>query len=465
MPSFRTPVKKCGSATTDRQRSVDPEQKECSPENIPLTTSVRRSVGEWEAGKAPSPSSTNLKAVSPKPTTSGKQTKPPTQGSRNASVGDRTAEARACLVRAKTLLNQSRNIKTEIKTEVAQAVERLYQLVKEGEPGLHRERAVPPQDALPPNHPTNERKLEELHTLLQENSRVLGYIKENMAKQTEDLQSLVGATKTYASAVAEQPKGNIPDRKSALHSIAVTSESETDTGEEVLTKIRHSLAAREEGLKVEKVRKARDGKVIVSCSTMAERDQVAERLKRSGGHLKVDEIKNRDPLLLLRDVLNYNTDEDILSALRKQNGSLFKDLHEADARIEIRFRKRTRNPHASHVIVRVSPQIWRRALEAGVAYIDLQKVKVEDQSPLVQCSQCLGYGHSRRFCKDPVERCSHCGGPHLRSECSDLPAGIEPSCCNCTKAKLDKVDHNAFSSDCPIRKKWDAIARASIAYC
>lgn len=378
---------------------------------------------------------------------------------------ERVAEARACLVRAKTLLNQSRNIKTEIKTEVVQAVEKLYQLVKEGEP-VTRNRQRELTDVSPsPNTQIKERTLDDLHTLLKENSMALSQIKEGMAKQAEDLQSLVGATKTYASAVTGQPKGNIPDRKPALHSIAVTSESETDTGEEVLTKIRHSLAARDKGLRVEKVRKVKDGKVIVSCSTEAQRDLIAERLKGAGGHLIINEIKNRDPLLLLRNVLNYNTDEDIQSALRSQNGALFKDLNEADVRTEIRFRKKTRNPHVSHVVVRVSPQIWRRALEAGVAYIDLQKVKVEDQSPLIQCSQCLGYGHSRRFCKDSVERCSHCGGPHLRSECSDLLAGAEPSCCNCTGAKLERADHNAFSPDCPIRNKWDAIARASIAYC
>ncbi|GBP83806.1 hypothetical protein EVAR_56989_1 [Eumeta japonica] len=40
----------------------------------------------------------------------------------------------------------------------------------------------------------------------------------------------------------------------------------------------------------------------------------------------------------------------------------------------------------------------------------LQRRPVWDQSPLAQCSHCLGYGHSRRFCKEASEKCAHCVG-------------------------------------------------------
>lgn len=168
--------------------------------------------------------------------------------------------------------------------------------------------------------------------------------------------------------------------------------------------------------------------------------------------LNVEEIKNKDPLVILLDVLKYNTDEDVLNALRNQNKGIFGDL--VEQRMEIAFKKRTRNPHTHHIVMRVSPKLWRHLTNTETVLIDLQRVRVEDQSLLVQCSLWLGYGHGRRFCTGTVEKCSHCGGPHMKSECAD-----------CVHAKLDKVDHNAFSSVCPIRRKWEMLARATVAYC
>ncbi|KAL4702126.1 hypothetical protein ACJJTC_016668 [Scirpophaga incertulas] len=39
-----------------------------------------------------------------------------------------------------------------------------------------------------------------------------------------------------------------------------------------------------------------------------------------------------------------------------------------------------------------------------------------------------------------------------------------PSGVNCEEAKTGDSSHNAFSACCPIRRKWDSIARARVAY-
>ncbi|CAH2216016.1 jg23122, partial [Pararge aegeria aegeria] len=165
-------------------------------------------------------------------------------------------------------------------------------------------------------------------------------------------------------------------------------------------------------------------------------------------------------------VLSYNTDQEVLRALEKQNKTIFKDLEEDREKLEICFRKKTRNPHANHIVLRVPPRIWQRMTGAEAVHIDLQRVRVVDHSPLVQCSLCLGYGHNRKLCKDTTTKCSHCGGPHIKADCADWIANTPPRCCNCTRAGLEgSAEHNAFSRDCPVRRKWDALARSSIAYC
>ncbi|KAJ8718238.1 hypothetical protein PYW07_006168 [Mythimna separata] len=49
---------------------------------------------------------------------------------------DRTSEAKACLTKTKLNLGSSRNTKTEIKTAISEAAERLFQLVREAEAEL-----------------------------------------------------------------------------------------------------------------------------------------------------------------------------------------------------------------------------------------------------------------------------------------------------------------------------------------
>ncbi|KAL4705299.1 hypothetical protein ACJJTC_018985, partial [Scirpophaga incertulas] len=109
-------------------------------------------------------------------------------------------------------------------------------------------------------------------------------------------------------------------------------------------------------------------------------------------------------------------------ALKNQNPTIFSDLGEGEEEIKIKYRRKARNPLTSHYILATSPGVWRKAVERGTLRIDLQQVRVEDQSPLIQCTRCLGFGHSKRFCREEVDLCSHCGGPHLRGECPDYRA-------------------------------------------
>ncbi|CAH2225632.1 jg2421 [Pararge aegeria aegeria] len=383
----------------------------------------------------------------------------------------RLKEAKACVAKVKAQLNSSRNTKTEIKTEVTQAAERLYQLVKEAEiartPPLSstRERENP-KVPLDENQSQIEdiRKNDDLVKKLEEHSRVLKENTEEVLKLQKKMEKLQEEGLTYASVAAGR---NIrrPTEQAALHSVVVTSKDEEETGEEVLNRIRVAINAKEGGVQIDKVRKAKDRKVIVGCETKEQRDKVLHRLRESGDHLTVEEIKNKDPLVVLKDVLQYNTDEDVLRALKNQNQAILKALESDDNRMEIRFRKKTRNPLTCHIIMRVSPKLWAIMTTGGAVHIDLQKIRVADQSPLIQCSICLGYGHSRRFCKETQEKCSHCGGAHMKSNCEKWLAGATPSCCNCTRAGLDVVGHNAFGSECAVRRKWEALARATIAYC
>lgn len=469
MFGFRTPVKQTGN-DAEPQRSPTRD----------LTQNVRRSIGEWEAVNndaphlppvsQPGPAKTKQKQtllmenkITARRTSVEAVASPP----KPVKYADKTAEARACLNKAKIHLNNSRNLKTDIKTEVTQAIDRLYNIVKEleeekkGKGGKGTGKTVMTEDKQKGIAENSDimGKMEEHTKMLIENNKKIDELKAAIEQQNGNLERI-----SYASITATNLEKRTPER-SALHSIIVTSEKETDSGEVVLSKVREAIDAKEGWVKVTRVRKAKDRKIIMSCDTKEEREKVKERLEKAGKHLIVEDAKNKDPLIILKDVLLANSDEDVIKAMKNQNRAIFHGLDEGEDRVVVKYRRKARNPHTGHIVVSTSPKIWKRVVDTGALHIDLQYIRVADQSPLVQCSRCLGYGHTKKLCQETVDLCGHCGGPHMRTECAEWMAGVTPSCRNCSKAKLGRTDHNAFSQDCPIRKRWDILARSAIAYC
>lgn len=403
---------------------------------------------------------------------------------------DRLVEAKACMQKVNTQLGSSRNIKSEIKTEVKKAVERLYELVKEAE--MERKGAgiggntsyevstveigimteIEKRDILLAGiNKTLDKNIsnDEILKKLQENTKLLeqGNSKiEELTRTVECYQTEIKETRSsYASVVATNlvPKGLRVGM--TLHSLAITPNNQEDSGDDVLDRVREVLNVTDGEVEIERVRKAKDRKVIIGCKTQADREKVKEKLSKVKSHLTIEDIKNKDPLVMIIGVLKSHKDEDIYKALRNQNKKVFQGLSEEDSKMEVAYKIRNRNPHTQRVIMRVATKLWQRLTNAGSVRIDMQPLRVVDRSPLVQCSMCLAYGHGKRLCTETQPRCSHCGGLHLKTDCRELVMGSAPSCINCTRNKRPDVEHNAFSETCSVRAKWDEIARSAVAYC
>lgn len=193
-------------------------------------------------------------------------------------------------------------------------------------------------------------------------------------------------------------------------------------------------------------------------------EKIKEKIQKSE-NLKTHETTSKNPLVQLKNVMNCLTDMEILEAINKQNAEIVEGLSEEEKQItKVRFKRKTRNPLQSHVVLEVHPKLWNNMMASQSLFIDVQKITVEDKSPLIQCTRCLSYGHSRRVCTEQKDLCSHCGGEHTRVDCPRYAEGCKAECKNCSRARFRDLEHDAFSGDCPVRRKWDAIARSSVQY-
>ncbi|XP_068621210.1 uncharacterized protein [Battus philenor] len=311
--------------------------------------------------------------------------------------------------------------------------------------------------------PTNESSGECNSQLREIKSQIREFtnVQEEIRKEINTARNI---TLSYAEVLAGKSATHHAHPQNPKHTIIVSSTEEKDTSEEILEKVRKAVNAKGEAIQIDRMRKARNKKVVVSCNSEQNLEKITEKLQSSES-LQAQKARNKDPLVIIRDLLAYNTDEDIITALKKQNGDTLAHIPEDEYRIIVKYRRKARNPHENHVILQVSPKVHRNLIAAGVVYIDIQKRTVKDQSPLIQCTKCLGFGHGKKTCTTTETLCSHCSGPHLRSECPSWISGDGPSCRNCNLAKMDTSNHNAFDSECPVKKRWDALARSSVAYC
>ncbi|CAG4958928.1 unnamed protein product [Parnassius apollo] len=259
---------------------------------------------------------------------------------------------------------------------------------------------------------------------------------------------------TYTQKVKEKPVLR-PN-----HTLFVSSTDPNKTGENVIETIRKALDIKRTGARVEKIRKARNRKVVLSCGTKEDLDLIRSQVKKNET-LKAETPKMSNPLIKIKDVLSYHTDAEIVEQLGAQNKHLFQDLKATENVMRVRYRKRARNTHECHPIVELSPTLHRRFLEAEKIYIGLQRRPVEDQSPLVQCTKCLGFGHTKNICQEKENLCSYCGENHPWEKCTNRLEGKAPNCKNCLRAhgKNSVSPHNVFSNECPEKQKWDSIAR------
>lgn len=385
-----------------------------------------------------------------------------------------TSEANRLYQEAKAHMEQSGNIKTIIKQTVIENLGRMYELIlkinedrtlfrqkvlqltKKVESGLYTEI----MDELKEQKALARETIEEVRQMKKEVGALGKSVKVNQEKPEKE-------AATYAEKAAE----NSHSRKTwvpadpPIHSIVVSSTNAKDSSEDVVNRVREAVEAKSTGIRVDRVRKARDQRVVIGCSRKEDLEKVKEKISTGQPCLKVEQKENKDPLVIIRDVLSYNTDEDILNSLLTQNSHILGHIAESDYRANVRYRRRARNQLESHVVLQVSPRVWQALTEVGKIHIDLQRVIVQDQSPLIQCSRCLCFGHGKKLCTDTQDKCSHCTGPHMRAECPVRLAGGEPTCKNCTSAKMGDTTHNSFDECCPVRKKWDRLARSTIAYC
>ncbi|CAG9101592.1 unnamed protein product [Plutella xylostella] len=244
-------------------------------------SNVRRSIGEWEAAipnqgsSNPSPRAAQVAPAAPCKAKTQSLTQGPTgevtdrrsvetTTSPKPKYKNRTSEARACLTSAKLQLGKARNLRTDIKNEVTQNIERLYQLVKDSESNKEKGKGIECTredneaeiDKVEENKltPTTNELNADLIRAMEVHADKLRVASDRMEELKTQLEAAMKPS--YAEALAagmsriSRQEGTTQSNptKGPSHSLIISSEEGNDTSDQILTKIRKAIQPRENGL-------------------------------------------------------------------------------------------------------------------------------------------------------------------------------------------------------------------------
>lgn len=212
---------------------------------------------------------------------------------------------------------------------------------------------------------------------------------------------------------------------------------------------------------VSKLRKGREGTVILGCETREEMMKLKDTVQtKLGKNYSVTESLLRKPKI---KIVNVGEDEmkmeeeELIHIIQKQNNmegsciNIAKKIWKRKSN-ENRQQKNTGNEGGS-IIIEADEESHGAMMKKEKLNIGWRKCLIYNHVNVKRCFKCWGYYHIAKNCKRD-ETCHKCAGKHKASECT----GTRNKCINCMfKIKTYNLkindEHDALSTECPTYKR------------
>lgn len=202
---------------------------------------------------------------------------------------------------------------------------------------------------------------------------------------------------------------------------------------DMLKRIKQGEDAKDVAPKVSKIRKTKDGHLLIELQKGVKADSVESALK--GAIQDSGEIRRLSPTVTL-EVL----DIDGVSTLQEVKDALVAELGAEHAES---IKTRTIRPGyrgTQIAVITVPAELARGLLNGRKIRVGFVIVRIREKGGIPRCFNCLQYGHLSAKCDKPQEkrpkRCFNCGDTeHLASDCTSKKM-------KCLSCEALQVDHN-----------------------
>ena len=292
------------------------------------------------------------------------------------------------------------------------------------------------------------------------------------AKQCEDNNPVNNIPQPIAATPAVPPKINgtaTPAWKDPKHTEEVIKKDKVTVciksgGNAVnLSKVKEAVT--KNGIQIIKASvNQKNGDVFVDFPSIEQRDKLVPLLNEATPENTVHTVKNKCPVITIRNVLNFVDEADFIEKIKSQNQSISEKLAGGSEFSIVFTKQHEMRPGFDHsegntgentvhqIVARVSEDIRHVIKTAGdKIFVGLSSLRVFDRFYVKSCAQCHRYGHYHADC-DSTPCCGYCGSEnHLSKDCPIHQAKEETKykCVNCKDAGKPCDGHSSHWHKCP----------------
>ena len=280
---------------------------------------------------------------------------------------------------------------------------------------------------------------------------VYSYIE--ITKDNQKLNEEVMRLKQEKASSIDQPVGNRPlsyanaiGSKAKENVLFVKKKNLRDDQTKVMSELTKRLEDSGQRARVTKFKQQRNGTLVF---TKDEEDvKVIEDAVRKSTKIEARKPARRIPSILIKEIDRNWNEERIAEEIYECNQPISKDSFKV-LRIIRNLKYKT-----NRALVNFTIEDTKRILDQGYVQIDYMCCPVEKWFKLIQCFNCLRFGHR---CSDTdgnencwnYARCSHCGeSGHKNVDCPNKEDESKVKCCNCNEK------HKGDDIKCKKRKSY-----------
>ncbi|GBM92131.1 Putative protein in type-1 retrotransposable element R1DM [Araneus ventricosus] len=200
--------------------------------------------------------------------------------------------------------------------------------------------------------------------------------------------------------------------------------------------IREELSCNEVNLS--NIKPVRNNGIAITCTKEGDAQAIMDKIANTESLNKLitaRKPKKRHPSIIIYDISDQTTNEEIQDALRHHTG--------IENDIKLRFKLRGRTEGTSHWVIETPSDEFQKISMIKKLPINWSMHNVREFFHIKKCQRCQAYGHLVNNCKNIKPFCGFCGNRHQTSQCRATVA----CCINCNDENRRKGTNNLFISN------------------
>lgn len=226
-------------------------------------------------------------------------------------------------------------------------------------------------------------------------------------------------------------------------------EGSRDASVETKNRLVQLIRPKDDNLQVRGIRMVGRGGVLVEAASGGDAGRIMDHQALKDGGFTVERPRTVLPKIMVYDVPNEITEDEVKTCIITQNPSLRPEADAALKGMKVVKKMAVRDRKAEHWVLECTPEVRDWLTSEGRIYIDWSSCRVKDYLSVTRCYNCQGYGHPSRFCKGK-RACGHCSGDHDRKDC-EVKNEVFP-CPACAKFGRNLM-HGVNDPNCPVYRR------------